>query len=380
MDNEQSWYLHQNAVAPWRSPRTSWEIPSREWNTSASLSGYALHDERWRSRTITPSRCLLLSRTRSVPEALDCLHTLTSHSTFSSVTITARSLSPNRDRMAYPSSRISPVNMSIQQNPLFLGHSEMKALHAKPRVTMVPPRRKAIVVTVTENTEQHSTSENIQSFQDQTDSPSSSKTSDGLFRSCAHLEVSPSRLSRSTLYLDKSLLIPLGQPQEDNGTLHRSTLSLSLKRSNPTPDKSGVIFRPKKSYSEWDISSIGIDGKEKPFQPLMDTPTLASSALGNNTSSASNTQYSTLTSLPFRTRCHSSSAGFRLNGKANDVLGPPQSNLRARQAFSQRSGTYITCLLLCSHANVSLLSSYVSLSFSFILDRFRYFGYSEHTV
>ncbi|KAI7804628.1 hypothetical protein IRJ41_015163 [Triplophysa rosa] len=348
VDNEHSWYVHQNATAPWRSPRTRWEIPSREWNTSASLSGYALYDEPWRSRTITPSRCLLLSRTRSVPEALDCLHSPTLHSRFSSVTITARSLSPNRDRMAYSSSRISHVNMSSKP-PSFIAHSENKTLHARPSVTMVSPRRKAIAVTVTESTEQHSTSVNIQSFQDptekdsvskteQTDSSSSSKTSARLFRSCAHLEVMPSRLSSSTLYLDKSLMIPLGQPQKYNGTLHRSTLSLSLRRSNQTSDKLGVIFQPKKSYSEWDISSIGVDGKEKPSQPLMDTPTLTSSAFGNITSSASNTQYSTLTSLPFRTRCHSSSAAFRLNGKANDVLGPPQSNLRARQAFSQRSG------------------------------------------
>ncbi|XP_057200329.1 uncharacterized protein LOC130560525 isoform X2 [Triplophysa rosa] len=347
VDNEHSWYVHQNATAPWRSPRTRWEIPSREWNTSASLSGYALYDEPWRSRTITPSRCLLLSRTRSVPEALDCLHSPTLHSRFSSVTITARSLSPNRDRMAYSSSRISHVNMSSKP-PSFIAHSENKTLHARPSVTMVSPRRKAIAVTVTESTEQHSTSVNIQSFQDptekdsvskteQTDSSSSSKTSARLFRSCAHLEVMPSRLSSSTLYLDKSLMIPLGQPQKYNGTLHRSTLSLSLRRSNQTSDKLGVIFQPKKSYSEWDISSIGVDGKEKPSQPLMDTPTLTSSAFGNITSSASNTQYSTLTSLPFRTRCHSSSAAFRLNGKANDVLGPPQSNLRARQAFSQRS-------------------------------------------
>lgn len=349
VDNEHSWYVHQNATAPWRSPRTGEENPSREWNTSASLSGHALYDEPWRSRTITPSRSLLLSRTRSVPEALDCLHSLTPHFRFSSVTITARSLSPNRDRMANSSSRISHMKMS-RKSPSFTAHSESRTLDARPIVTMVSPRRKAIVVTVNESSEQHSTSENITSFDDptgkysvsktdQTDSSSSSKTSARLFRSCAHLEVLPSRLSRSTLYLDKSLMIPLGQPQKYNGTLHRSTLSLSLIRSNQTSDKLGVILQPKKSYSEWDISSIGIDGKEKPSQPLMDTPALNSSAFGNNTSAASNMQYSTLTSLPFRTRCHSSSAAFRLNGKANDVLGPPQSNLRARQAFSQRSGT-----------------------------------------
>ncbi|TRY55384.1 hypothetical protein DNTS_034405 [Danionella cerebrum] len=38
-----------------------------------------------------------------------------------------------------------------------------------------------------------------------------------------------------------------------------------------------------------------------------------------------------------RTRCPSSSAAFTLNGKANDVLGPPQSNLTARQEFSMPS-------------------------------------------
>ncbi|XP_052002000.1 (E2-independent) E3 ubiquitin-conjugating enzyme FATS-like [Xyrauchen texanus] len=76
---------------------------------------------------------------------------------------------------------------------------------------------------------------------------------------------------------------------------------------------------------------------ERPSWHLMDTPTINGSAFRNNMRSGSNMQDSTSTSLPFRTRCHSSSAAFRLNGKANDVLGPPQSNLRARQAFSKRS-------------------------------------------
>lgn len=300
---------------------------------------------------MTPSRCLFLSRTRSVPEALDCLQSPTLHSRFSSINITARSLSPNRDRMAYPSSRISQG-----RPPSFIPRGEKKAMHAKPSVNMAPSRRKPIVVTVTtECTRQHSTSENT-SFRDLTreDSVSQTDSSARLFRSCAHLEVMPSRLSRSTLYLDKSLLIPLGQYEKCNRTLHRSSLSVSLGRRSPN-QKSGIIFQPKKSYSEWDISSIGIDGREKLSQPLMDRPSLTSS-------SASNMQYSTLTSLPFRTRCHSSSAAFRLNGKANDVFGPLQSNLRTRQAFSQRSGTYITCLLLCSHANLSLFSPSVSFS------------------
>ncbi|XP_055028857.2 (E2-independent) E3 ubiquitin-conjugating enzyme FATS [Misgurnus anguillicaudatus] len=217
-------------------------------------------------------------------------------------------------------------------------------------VTVIPPKRRAIVVTVNECTEQQSTTNNIIRFQaspggwpvNQTDSSSSSKTSDRLFRSCAHIYVYPSQLFRSTLYLDKSLSIPLGQPQKYSGTLHRSTLSISLgkRASNRTLKGSGIIIQPKRSYSDWDISGIGVDGKEKLSRHPMDAPT--SSAFRTNTSSVSNTQYSTLTSLTFRTRCHSSSASFRVNGKANDVLRPPQSNLRAIQAFSKHSAPVLS--------------------------------------
>ncbi|XP_065144461.2 uncharacterized protein [Paramisgurnus dabryanus] len=365
VDNEHHWYLQQNATAPWRNPRSRWEVASRERRTSPSISNLTLYnDEPWRSQAVTPRPGLFLSRTRSVPEALNCLSTPTLHSSFSSITISARSLSPNRSRLAYSSSRISPVNLpGSSHRPLVMTNSKNKTSDC---VTVTPPKRKAIVVTVNERTEQHSTN-NIIRFQaspggwpvDQTDSSSSSKTSDRLFRSCAHIYVHPSQLSRSTVYLDKSLSIPLGQLQKYSGTLHRSTLSISLGRrsSNRTLKRSRIIIQPKRSYSDWDISGIGVDGKEKLPRHPMDAPT--SSALRNNTSSISNTQYSTLTSLTFRTRCHSSSASFRVNGKANDVLGPPQSNLRAIQAFSKHSEPVLS-KMLDSPAIFKTISSAVS--------------------
>ncbi|RXN20684.1 disintegrin and metallo ase domain-containing 12-like protein [Labeo rohita] len=221
--------------------------------------------------------------------------------------------------------------------PSLLARSENKTLQSIAG-TPVPSRHKTVVVTVTENRERHCASETPSSPQappvyehsyteeeDQTDS-----LKRPIFRSCAHLELPPSKLSRSTLYLDKSLTIPLGQ------TLYRSTLSLSLGKPSftQTPEKPQTMGQTKRSYSDWDMANVGVDGTERLSQELKNGSTVNGSGFKNNTGSGSDTQCSTLTSLPFRTRCHSSSAAFRLNGKANDVLGPPQSNLRARQAFS----------------------------------------------
>lgn len=332
--------------------------------TPPFLSGFTLFDEPWRSEH-TSSAFLFLGRTRSVPEALHCYNRPTLRSSFSSITITARSLSPKRECTAYSNSTFRPLKMP-DRSPSFMARSENKTLQAIAG-TPVPPRHKTVVVTVTENRERHCASETPSSPQappvhehsyteeeDQTDS-----LKRPIFRSCAHLELLPSKLSRSTLYLDKSLSIPLGQ------TLYRSTLTLSLGKTSftQTPEKPETMIQTKRSYSDWDMANAGVDGTERLSQHLKNSSTINGSAFKSNTGPGSDMQCSTLTSLPFRTRCHSSSAAFRLNGKANDVLGPPQSNLRARQAFSEPSGTYITSLLLSSHANVSILSLFLLLSF-----------------
>jgi len=121
-----------------------------------------------------------------------------------------------------------------------------------------------------------------------------------------------------------------------------------------------MMIQPKIPFGDWDMVNVGVDGKQRHSQHLKDGSTINGSVFKNNAGSGSDTLCSTLTSLPFRTRCHSSSAAFRLNGKANDVLGPPRCNLRARQAFSKPSGIYITSLLHRSHANVSILSLFLS--------------------
>ncbi|XP_051579607.1 uncharacterized protein LOC127455605 [Myxocyprinus asiaticus] len=347
VNNEYSWQLQQNTMTPWRSLRTRWDdsaCTARGRRTSPSLSAFSLFDEPCRSEN--PG--LFLSRTRSVPETLHCLNSPSLRSSFSLITITAQSLSSKRNKTDYPSSSINPLDMldKLHFTPSsVMTYNEDKTLQAKSGGTLIPLRCKPVVVTVTECTQWCCRSEmpsSTQALSDgeavcKTDSSTSSKRH--VFRSCAHLEVLPCQLSRSTLYLDKSLSIPLEQSQEDSGTLHRSTLSLSLGRTffKQTSEKPGTVTYFKRSYSDWDIAHSGVDGMERPSWHLTDTPTINGSAFRNNTSSGSNMHYSTSTSLPFRTRCHSSSAAFRLNGKANDVLGPPQSNLRARQAFSKRS-------------------------------------------
>lgn len=343
-------------MTPCRSLRSRWEDSVRGRRTPPFLSGFTSFDESWRSEH-APSPFLFLGRTRSVPEALHCFSRPTLRSSFSSITITARSLSPKRDCTPYSSSAFSPLNMP-DRVPSFMARSENK-------ITGTPmlSKHKAVVVTVDESREHHCAKETPSSSQtppahrhsytmedEQTDSSPPLKRH--IFRSCVHLELLPSNLSRSTLYLDKSLSIPLRQ------TLYRSTLSLSLGKPSftQTPEKPRTMIQPKMSYSDWDMANIGVDGTERTSQHLKDSSTINGSAFKNNAGSGSDKRCSTLTSLEFRTRSHSSSAAFRLNGKANDVLGPPQSNLRARQAFSKPSGTYITSLLLSSHANVSFLS------------------------
>ncbi|XP_042598485.1 uncharacterized protein LOC122140174 [Cyprinus carpio] len=336
VDNEYCW--HQNAMTPWRSLRNRLEDPVRGRQTPPFLSGFTSFDEQWRSEhTTTPF--LFLGRTRSVPEALHCYNRPTLRSSFSSITITARSLSPKRDCTAHSNSTFRPLN--TDRPPSFMARSKNKTLQAIAGPP-VPPRHKTVVVMVTENRERHCASETPSSSQappvhkhsyreeeDQTDS-----LKHPIFRSCAHLELLPSKLSRSTLYLDKSLSIPLGQ------ILYRSTLSLSLGKPSftQTPEKPETMIQTKRSYSDWDMANIGVDGTERQSQHLKNGSTINGSAFKSNTGSDSDMQCSTLTSLPFRTRCHSSSAAFRLNGKANDVLGLPQSNLRAREAFSEPSG------------------------------------------
>lgn len=284
---------------------------------------------------------------------------------FSSITITTRSLSPKRDCMPYSNSAFSPLNIP-DTVPSSMARSENKTLKAIAGIPR-PPRHKAVVVTVDECKEHHCDNETPRSPQappvhrhsytmedEQTDSSPSLKRH--IFRSCVYLELLPSKLSRSTLYLDKSLSIPLRQ------TLYRSTLSFSLGKPSftQTPEKPRTMIQPKMPFSDWDMANVGVDGKERHSQHLKDGSTINGSAFKKNAGSDSDTLCSTLTSLPFRTRCHSSSAAFRLNGKANDVLGPPQCNLRARQAFSKPSGTYITSLLHRSHANVFILSLFLS--------------------
>ncbi|KAK7142160.1 hypothetical protein R3I94_011754 [Phoxinus phoxinus] len=344
VDNEYSWHLHQNAMTPCRSLRSRWEDPVsvRGRRTPPFLPGFRSFDESWRSEH-TPSSFLFLGRTRSVPEALHCFSRPILRSSFSSITITTRSLSPKRDCMPYSSSAFSPLNKP-DTVPSFMAHSENKTLKAISGIPR-PSRHKAVVVTVDECREHHCANETPNSPKappvhrhrytmedEQTDSSPPLKRH--IFRSCIHLELLPSNLSRSTLYLYKSLSIPLRQ------TLYRSTLSLSLRKPSftQTPEKPRTMIQPKMPFSDWDMGNVGVDGKEKPSQHLKDGSTINGSAFKNNAGSGSDTLCSTLTSLPFRTRCHSSSAAFRLNGKANDVLGPPQCNLRARQAFSKPSG------------------------------------------
>ncbi|KAK7142161.1 hypothetical protein R3I94_011754 [Phoxinus phoxinus] len=343
VDNEYSWHLHQNAMTPCRSLRSRWEDPVsvRGRRTPPFLPGFRSFDESWRSEH-TPSSFLFLGRTRSVPEALHCFSRPILRSSFSSITITTRSLSPKRDCMPYSSSAFSPLNKP-DTVPSFMAHSENKTLKAISGIPR-PSRHKAVVVTVDECREHHCANETPNSPKappvhrhrytmedEQTDSSPPLKRH--IFRSCIHLELLPSNLSRSTLYLYKSLSIPLRQ------TLYRSTLSLSLRKPSftQTPEKPRTMIQPKMPFSDWDMGNVGVDGKEKPSQHLKDGSTINGSAFKNNAGSGSDTLCSTLTSLPFRTRCHSSSAAFRLNGKANDVLGPPQCNLRARQAFSKPS-------------------------------------------
>ncbi len=351
-------------MTPWRSLRSRLEDPVRGRQTPPFLSGFTSFDEPWRSEH-TSSPFLFLGRTRSVPEALHCYNRPTLRSSFSSITITARSLPPKRDCTAYSNSTVRPLKMP-DRPPSFMAHNENKTLQAIAG-TPVPPRHKTVVVTVTENRERHCASEtpsspqappvHEHSYTEEEDKTDSLKRP--IFRSWAHLELLPSKLSRSTLYLDKSLSILLGQ------TLYRSTLSLSLGKPSftQTPEKPETMIQSKRSYSDWDMANVVVDGTERLSQHLKNGSTINGSAFKSNTGSGSDMQCSTLTSLSFRTRCHSSSAAFRLNRKANDVLGPPQSNLRARQAFSEPSGTYITSLLLSIHANVSVLSLFLLLSF-----------------
>ncbi|XP_067310659.1 (E2-independent) E3 ubiquitin-conjugating enzyme FATS-like isoform X2 [Pseudorasbora parva] len=341
VDNEYPSHLHQNAMTPCRSLRSRWEDPVRGRRTPPLLSGFTSFNESWRSEH-NPSPFLFLGRTRSVPEALHCFSRPTLRPSFSSVTITARSLSPKRDCTHYSSSAFSPLNMP-DRGPSFMTRNENKPLKAIAGTPM-PSRHKAVAVMVDECREHHCADETPSNTQappdhrhnytmedEQTDSSPPLKRH--TFRSCVHLELLPAKLSRSTLYLDKSLSIPLRQ------TLYRSTLSFSLgKRSfTQTPEKPRTMIQPKMSYSDWDMANVGVDGTERPSQHLKDGSNISGSAFKNNAGSGSDSRCSTLTSLPFRTRCHSSSAAFRLNGKANDVLGPPQSNLRARQAFSKPS-------------------------------------------
>lgn len=337
-------------MTPCRSLRSRWEDPVRGRRTPPFLPGFTSFDESWRSEhTLSPF--LFLGRTRSVPDALHCFSRPTLRPSFSSITITTRSLSPKRDCMPYQSSAFSPLNIP-DTVPSSMARSENKTLKAIAGIPR-PPRHKAVVVTVDEYREHHCNNETPSSPQappvhrhsytmedEQTDSSPPLKCH--IFRSCIHLELLPSKLSRSTLYLDKSLLIPLRQ------TLYRSTLSLSLGKPSftQTPEKPRTTIQPKMPFSDWDMANTGVDGKERHSQHLKDGSSINGSAFKNNAGSGSDTLCSTSTSLPFRTRCHSSSAAFRLNGKANDVLGPPQCNLRARQAFSKPSGTtYITSLL-----------------------------------
>ncbi|XP_077094342.1 uncharacterized protein LOC143746428 isoform X4 [Siphateles boraxobius] len=341
VDNEYSCHLHQNAMTPCRSLRSRWEDPVRGRRTPPFLPSFTSFDESCRSAH-TPSPFLFLSRTRSVPEALHCYSRPTLQSSFSSITITTRSLSPKRDCLPYSSSAFSPLNIP-DTVPSSMTQSENKTLKA---IAGIPrPRHKAVVVTVEECREHHCDNETPSSLQappvhrhsytmedEQTDSSPPLKRH--IFRSCIHLELLPSRLSKSTLYLDKSLSIPLRQ------TLYRSTLSLSLGKPSftQTPEKPRTMIQPKMPFIDWDMANIAVDGKERHSQHLKDDSTINGSAFKNNAGSGSDILCSTLTSLPFRTICNSSSAVFRLNGKANDVLGPPQCNLRARQAFSKPSG------------------------------------------
>ncbi|XP_039524252.1 (E2-independent) E3 ubiquitin-conjugating enzyme FATS-like [Pimephales promelas] len=343
VDNEYSWHLHQNAMTPCRSLRSRWEDPVRRRRTPPFLPGFTLFDESRRTE-YTPSPFLFLGRTRSVPEDLHCFSRPNLRSSFSSITVTTtRSLSPKRDCMPYSSSAFSPLN-NPDTVPSSMARSEnknLKAISGVPR----PPRHKAVVVTVDECREHNCDNKTPSSHQappvhrhsysmddEQTDSSPPLKRC--IFRSCVHLELQQPKLSRSILYLDKSLSIPLRQ------TLYRSTLSLSL--GNPsftqTPGKRRMMIQPKIPFGDWDMANVGVDGKQRHSQHLKDGSTINGSVFKNNAGSGSDTLCSTLTSLPFRTRCHSSSAAFRLNGKANDVLGPPQCNLRARQAFSKPSG------------------------------------------
>ncbi len=229
-------------MTPRRSLRTRLEDPVRGRRTPPFLSGFTLFDEPWRAEH-TSSPFLFLGRTRSVPEALHCYNRPTLRSSFSSITITARSLSPKRDCTAYSNSTFRPLKMP-DRPPSFMARSENKTLQAIAG-TPVPPRHKTVVVTVTENREQHCASETPSSPQappvhehsyteeeDQTDS-----LKRPIFRSCAHLELLPSKLFRSTLYLDKSSQSLLGR--------------LCIDPLCPFPLENHLLLRPLRNPKPW---------------------------------------------------------------------------------------------------------------------------------
>ncbi|KAI4882553.1 hypothetical protein NFI96_034483, partial [Prochilodus magdalenae] len=335
--------LQRSSLTPWRDLRSSKDNKAQDverWRrTSPSLSSLACNDEPKRTKAAFSSSCL--SRTLSVPDT----RSTGTLSGFSSITITARRISFSGD---LSSQEMKPVNLpeqlpSSSTSGVTLCDAAIKAnLKSDCKATMVSD-------SVTEDRERYHTNERFanslapparrhsctesgttnqrltRSWREANEASSSSLVSKHpIFRSCAHLELLPCQSMSSTFYLDKSLSIPLGS--QDRQAMHRSTLSLHLSGAPLSTHKKKLqaMRVPFRSSSEWNMVDFNRNGTGEQCCHLENMTTVNF----RPTSSDSNVVRATLAPLPFRVRCHSSSAVVRVAGKANDVSGPLQSNQR----------------------------------------------------
>lgn len=314
--------------------------------TSSSLSSLACMDESQKTKVALSSASSCLSQALSVPESCSTRPS----SGFSSITISARRVSLSGD---LSSQEMRPINETEQLPSASTSIESLRGDTAKranslSSKTVVVLRHKAAEVKVNEDSDKYLRKErivaNLPHPEHKNSCTDSGATSQALattpqreaievssvdskhliFRSCAHLELLPVQSTSSAFYLDKSLSISLGCTQENKPGVHRSALSLYLGGASVSsiPEKLQAMRVPLRSSSEWNLVDFPCNGRGEQSRRLGFTAAVSS----RPTSSDSAIVMATLAPLPFRARCHSSSAVVRLNGKANDVSGPLQSN------------------------------------------------------
>lgn len=165
------------------------------------------------------------------------------------------------------------------------------------------------------------------------------------FSSFVHLEIPPCQSPSSIFYLYRLLSIPFSSPQNNRHCVHRSTLSLSIRKCHLSfslkrpQEAKKVLLKPREQIIP------DRNGKVETSHHLGIT-TVKSRTSEGDTSSDAMVQVANLSPFPFKAGCHSSSDVARVNEKANDVSGTLQSNQRGHVEGPGRS---LSCLSCSSH-------------------------------